>query len=62
MFKIMSDITKEQFARFCRLQSSGAFNMTDIARGSKMVGVTEEEYEDILFNYSELETKFERQN
>lgn len=52
------DITKEQFDRYIKIQLSGRINMTDIVRGAKLTNLTEEEYENIIFNYKELENKF----
>lgn len=52
------EITKETFAKFIRVQQSGVINMTDIVTGAKLARITEEEYEHILWNYSELKNKF----
>jgi hypothetical protein len=52
------EITKETFARFLKVQQSGMINMTDIVTGAKLARITEQEYEYILWNYSELRDKF----
>lgn len=44
------------FQKFCRIQKSGKINMIDIVRGAKLAGISEEKYEDILFNYDEYRT------
>lgn len=43
--------TKEQFLRFRKLQNSSEINMTDIVRGSRLTNLTEDIYEDIIWNY-----------
>lgn len=43
--------TKEQFLRFRTLQNSGEINMADIVRGSRLTNLTEDIYEDIIWNY-----------
>lgn len=55
----MDDITKEQFEKFLKLQSSGAINMTDIVRGAELIKESEDVYETILWNYKELKLKFQ---
>ena len=54
----MDNITKEQFDKFVRLQKSGAINMTDIVNGSSLIKESEDVYETIMFNYSELKQKY----
>jgi hypothetical protein len=54
----MENITKEQFLKFEKLKSSGVINMTDIVGGAKLLKVSEEDYETIIFNYKELKEKF----
>ncbi len=54
----MPEITKEQFAKFVKLQQLGTINMTDIVKGSKLINESEDTYEDILFNFTELKKKF----
>ena len=39
------------FQRFLKVQRSGEINMTDIVTGSRLAGISETKYEDILFNY-----------
>ena len=41
------------FQRFLEVQRSGEINMTDIVTGSRLAGISETKYEDILFNYDE---------
>lgn len=43
--------TKEQFLRFRKLRNSGVINMTDIVRGSRLANLSEDIYEDIMWNY-----------
>lgn len=54
----MTEITKQQFEKFVKLQQSGSINMTDIVTGSKLIRESEDVYEEILFNYTELKKKF----
>lgn len=44
------------FQKFRRVQLSGVINMTDIVQGSRLAGISEEKYEDILWHYSEYES------
>lgn len=55
----MQEITKEQFEKFVKLRQSGRINMTDIVIGAKFIKESEDIYETILWNYSELKLKFE---
>lgn len=41
------------FQKFVKLQNSGRINMTDIAKGCAITGLSEEKYTDIMFNYQE---------
>ena len=41
------------FEKFRKVQKSGVINMTDIYTGSRLAGISEEKYEDILFHYNE---------
>lgn len=41
------------FQKFFNVQCSGIINMTDIATGSRLAGISEQKYEDILFHYDE---------
>lgn len=41
------------FEKFLKVQKSGIINMTDIVNGSKLAGISESKYEDILFHYDE---------
>lgn len=44
------------FQKFYKVQCSGIINMTDIVVGSRLAGISEKKYEDILFNYEEYES------
>ena len=39
------------FEKYCEVQKSGVINMTDIVTGARLAGISEEKYEDIIFNY-----------
>ena len=52
------EITKEKFLAFIRLQNSGIINMTDIVRGAKLTHLTEDEYEDIIWNYIKYQNMY----
>ena len=52
------NITKEKFLAFVRLQHSGIINMTDIVRGAKLTHLTEDEYEEIMWNYTKYEDMY----
>ena len=54
----VNDVTKAQFLRFEYVRRSGRINMTDIVRGAKLAGISEDCYETIMWNYSELKDKF----
>ena len=41
------------FEKFVRVQRSGVINMNDIVTGSRLAGISEEKYEDIMWHYSE---------
>ena len=41
------------FQKFLKVQKSGVINMTDIVRGSRLAGISEEKYTDIIFHYNE---------
>ena len=56
--KIMNNISKELFDKFLKLQRSGIMNMTDIERGAKLIKCTEDQYETIIWNYTDLKNKF----
>jgi hypothetical protein len=54
--KVKKDTTKKEltdFQKFFNVQCSGRINMTDIVTGSRLAGISEEKYEDILFHYDE---------
>lgn len=52
------NITKEKFLAFVRLQHSGVINMTDIVHGAKLAHLTEDEYEEIMWNYTKYENMY----
>ena len=57
--KIKKDTTKKEltdFQKFFNVQCSGRINMTDIVTGSRLVGISEQKYEDILFHYDEYKS------
>ena len=54
----MNNISKELFDKFLKLQRSGIMNMTDIERGAKLIKCTEDQYETIIWNYTDLKNKF----
>jgi hypothetical protein len=54
----MNNISKELFDKFLKLQRSGIMNMTDIERGAKLINCTEDQYETIIWNYTDLKNKF----
>ena len=56
----VEQITKAQFDKYLKLRASGRMNMTDIVAGAKHIKETEEVYETILFNFTELKTKFNK--
>lgn len=49
--KPQKDLT--DFQKFLKVQKSGVINMTDIVRGSRLAGISEEKYTDIIFHYNE---------
>jgi len=51
-------ITKEKFQAFVRLQRSGVINMTDIVRGANLCHLSEDDYEDIMWNYNKYKQEF----
>ena len=51
-------ITKEKFLAYVRVQNSGLINMTDIDRGTKLSHLTEDEYMDIIWNYTKYRKQF----
>jgi len=44
------------FQKFFNVQCSGRINMTDIVTGSRLAGISEQKYEDILFHYDEYKS------
>jgi len=55
---MIMEITKEKFLAFYSLQRSGIINMTDIVRGAKLSHLTEDEYEEIMWNYTTYKNKY----
>lgn len=51
-------ITKAKFVAFESLRVKGSINMLDIKQGTKLTGLTENEYTDIIRNYSKYCKKF----
>lgn len=51
-------ITKEKFQAFVELQNSGTIKMTDIVRGARLSGLSEYDYEDIMWNYGKYKQRF----
>lgn len=51
-------ITKEKFEKYVCVQRSGATNMFDVPRVSRLSGLTREECFEIMKSYGELERKF----
>ena len=45
--------TLTDFERFVKVQRSGVINMTDIVTGSRLAGISEEKYEDIMWHYDD---------
>lgn len=57
--KVKKDTTKKEltdFQKFFNVQCSGRINMTDIVTGSRLAGISEQKYEDILFHYDEYKS------
>ena len=53
----MSDITKEEFKEFKRVQLSGMYNMFD-PEAIRESGLDKDKYLNIMKNYSELDEKY----
>ena len=51
-------ITKEKFLSYVRVQNSGVINMLDVKKGTHLSGLTEDEYMDIIHNYSKYHSEF----
>jgi len=51
-------ITKAKFTAFESLRVKGSINMLDIEQGTKLTGLTKNEYIDIIRNYSKYCKKF----
>lgn len=51
-------ITKEKFQAFVKLRNSGIINMTDIVRGARLSRLSEDDYEDIMWNYGKYKKRF----
>lgn len=46
-----NEVSKSDFMRFLDVQRSGVINMTDIVNGARLAHISEEKYEDIIWNY-----------
>ena len=55
---IKMTITKAKFIAFESLRVKGTINMFDIEQGTKLTGLTKNEYIDIIRNYSKYCKKF----
>ena len=51
-------ITKEKFLAYVRVQKSGVINMLDINNGTRLSGLSEDDYTDIIWNYSKYSKEF----
>ena len=51
-------ITKEKFLKYLRVQRSGVINMLDIDNGTRLSGLSEDDYTDIIWNYSKYSKEF----
>ena len=51
-------ITKEKFLKYLRVQRSGVINMLDIDNGTWLSGLSEDDYTDIIWNYSKYSKEF----
>lgn len=54
----IKDITERQLKKFQHVRESGKINMTDIVKGSKLIGESEEVYECILWNFNQIKARF----
>ena len=55
---ITTMITKEKFLKYLRVQRSGVINMLDIDNGTRLSGLSEDDYTDIIWNYSKYSKEF----
>ena len=53
-----TEITKEQFTAYVRVQKSGVTNMFDVRNVMALTGLSKEQIIYIMENYSELEEKY----
>ena len=53
----MTEITKEQFEAYVRVQMSGVTNMFDVKTVGDLSGLEKEEIMEIMKNYGELKEK-----
>jgi hypothetical protein len=51
-------ITKEKFLKYLRVQRSGVINMLDIDNGTRLSGLSEDDYTNIIWNYSKYSKEF----
>ena len=52
------NITEEKFNAYRELQNSGEIYLLDYIKGSKLTGLTKEEYINIIHNYKTYREKF----
>lgn len=45
-------ITKEKFDAFIRIRDLGVINMNDYIRGAALVGISEDDYCEIIVNFN----------
>ena len=55
----MTEITKEQFEAYVRVQMSGVTNMFDVQMVSGLTGLEREQIMTIMKNYGELKEKYD---
>ena len=53
-----TEITKEQFTSYVRVQKSGVTNMFDVRNVMALTGLSKEQIIYIMENYSELDEKY----
>ena len=53
-----TEITKEQFTAYVRVQNSGVTNMFDIRNVTALTGLNKEQCLEIMSNYGELDKKY----
>ena len=53
-----TEITKEQFTAYVRVQKSGVTNMFDLKNVTALTGLDKEQCLEIMSNYGELDKKY----